>query len=119
MIGMRKSGTKEGFSFGHSALGAGVAVTIIRTSNVGVKVGIVGSGVIVGGVGVKVSGIWVGGVALGASVAVFVSSGNTARDGIAVSVGILPFVSAHAESKRQKQTNNNVFRAISSLHKKK
>jgi len=40
-----KSGTNSGFSFGHSAFGAGVTVTIAETSNVGVKVGMVGRGV--------------------------------------------------------------------------
>jgi len=34
------------FSFGHSVFGAGVTVTIVETSNVGVKVGMVGKGVI-------------------------------------------------------------------------
>ena len=32
-------------SFGHSAFGAGVTVTIVETSNVGVKVGMAGRGV--------------------------------------------------------------------------
>jgi hypothetical protein len=51
-----KSGFREGFSFGHSAFGAGVTVTIVEASNVGVKVGMVGRGVMVGvnGVGVGV-----------------------------------------------------------------
>ena len=35
------------FSLGHSAFGAGVTVTIVEASNVGVKVGMVGRGVIV------------------------------------------------------------------------
>jgi len=38
-------GVKEGFSFGHSAFGAGVTVTIVETSKVGVRVGMVGRGV--------------------------------------------------------------------------
>lgn len=41
-------------SFGHSACGAGVTVTIVEASKVGVKVGIVGRGVIVA------VGVWVG-----------------------------------------------------------
>jgi len=42
-----KSNFTELSSFGHSAFGAGVTVTMVETSNVGVKVGIVGRGVIV------------------------------------------------------------------------
>ena len=38
---------KSGSTEGHAALGAGVTVTMVRTSKVGVKVGIVGSDVIV------------------------------------------------------------------------
>ena len=38
-------GVKDGFSFGHSAFDAGVTVTIVETSNMGVKVGMVGRGV--------------------------------------------------------------------------
>ena len=37
---------KVGFSFRHSDLGAGVTVSIVETSNVGVKVGMVGRGVV-------------------------------------------------------------------------
>ena len=36
---------RVGSSFGHSAFGAGVTVTIVEPSNVGVKVGMVGRGV--------------------------------------------------------------------------
>jgi hypothetical protein len=64
------------FGIGHSAFGAGVAVTIVRTSRVGVKVGMVGSGVMVGGAGVSVGK----GVALGAREAL--------RSGVAVRVGM-------------------------------
>ena len=39
--------TTDGSSFGHSAFGAGVTVTIVETPNVGVKVGMVGRGVTV------------------------------------------------------------------------
>src|SRR6266496_5403364 len=42
-----KSGFRLKFSFGHSAFGSGVTVTIVETSNVGVKVGMVGRGVMV------------------------------------------------------------------------
>lgn len=54
-----------------------MAVTIVRTSKAGVKVGIVGRGVEVGGTGVKVSGVRVS-VALGArgSVSVWVACGT-------------------------------------------
>ena len=45
LLGNCKSTLMEGFSFGHSAFGAGVTVTIVRASKVGVKVGIVGRGV--------------------------------------------------------------------------
>ena len=38
-------GEKDGSTLGHSAFGAGVTVTIVETSNVGVKVGMVGRGV--------------------------------------------------------------------------
>jgi hypothetical protein len=68
-----------------------VAVRIVRTSKVGVKVGMVGSGVIVGGAGVSVSVR----VALGASVstalnvqvAVCVGAGDSARVGEVVNAG--------------------------------
>jgi hypothetical protein len=40
-----KSNFTELLSFGHSAFGTGVTVTIVETSNVGVKVGMVGRGV--------------------------------------------------------------------------
>jgi hypothetical protein len=71
------------------------------------------------------------GVLLGKRVIVALNVGidfivSVGWDGVAVSadartVGVWldTGVPAHAESKRQKQTNNNVFRAISSLHKKK
>ncbi len=42
-----KLGSSFEFSFGHSALSAGVTVTMVETSKVGVKVGMVGRGVIV------------------------------------------------------------------------
>ena len=38
-------GIRFGFSFGHSAFGAGVTVTILEASKVGVNVGMVGRGV--------------------------------------------------------------------------
>jgi hypothetical protein len=66
-----KSGVKFESSFGHSAFGAGVAVTIVEASNVGVKVGIVGRGVIVAV-----------GVSVGTDVFVFVGAG----DGVDVAV---------------------------------
>ena len=46
--GIRKSrfGLSTEIVFGHSAFGAGVTVTIVETSYVGVKVGMVGRGVI-------------------------------------------------------------------------
>lgn len=37
-----RSGVKSGLNFGHSAFAADVTVTIVETSNVGVKVGMVG-----------------------------------------------------------------------------
>jgi hypothetical protein len=55
----------DGSSFGHSAFVAGVRVTIVLVSNVGVKVGIVGNGVIV-----------VVGVSVGTDVLVFVGKGD-------------------------------------------
>jgi hypothetical protein len=71
-LGIPESETrKSGFEispeivFGHSAFGAGVTVTIVEASNVGVKVGIVGRGVIVSvggicvGLGVDVEGMMV------------------------------------------------------------
>jgi len=51
--------------FGHSAFGAGVTVTMVEASNVGVKVGIVGRGVIVAV-----------GVSVGTDVLVFVRVGD-------------------------------------------
>jgi hypothetical protein len=41
-----KGNLSDGFSFGPSAFGACVTVTMVETSNVGVKVGMVGRGVI-------------------------------------------------------------------------
>src|SRR6266542_3034082 len=68
-----KSGFRLKFSFGHSAFGAGVTVTIVEASNVGVKVGMVGRGVIVAV-----------GVSVGIDVFVFVGIG----DGVAVALSI-------------------------------
>jgi hypothetical protein len=58
-------GLSEGFSFWHSAFGAGVTVTIVRASNVGVKVGMTGRGVMDGA-----------GVSVGTDVIVFVGLGE-------------------------------------------
>jgi hypothetical protein len=49
-----KSGFALLFCLGHSAFGAGVVVTIVRTSKVGVKVEMIDKGVILGGAGVSV-----------------------------------------------------------------
>ena len=51
-MGVANFATTEGSSFGHPAFGAGVTVTMVRVSNVGVKVEMVGRGV--GGRGVLV-----------------------------------------------------------------
>jgi hypothetical protein len=45
LVRIGNEGIRFGFSIGHSAFGAGVTVTIVETSNVGVKVGMVGRGV--------------------------------------------------------------------------
>src|SRR5258706_2882740 len=65
-----------GFSFGHSAFGAGVTVTIVETSNVGVKAGMVGRGV-----------MDAVGVAAGSTVRVAVAVGS--GDGVEVVLSII------------------------------
>jgi len=91
----------------HTAFGAGVAVTMLRASKVGVKVGMVGRGVIVGGAGASVgwgvplgvevvSGVRVSGVReVGVSTTLDIAAGV----GVAVGAGWTP----QAGSRRQKR----------------
>jgi hypothetical protein len=72
--GIGKSATRVGFRLGHSAFAAGVTVTIVETSKVGVKVGMVGRGV-----------MDAVGVAVGGEVAVLVGSG----DGVTVASSVI------------------------------
>lgn len=95
------------FPFGHSAFGAGVAVTIVRTSKVGVKVGMVGSGVIVGvstRLDDRVSGA---AVKVGASVSdgakVALGEGENTGAGEAVAARVAVSAGEHPARRRQKR----------------
>ncbi len=97
-----------GFSTGHSAFGAGVAVTIVRTSKVGVTVGMVGSGVMVGVAGVRVSGVRVG---LG-EVEVFLGVRLAEGTSVRVVAGMSAGGAAQAASKRHKSVKMNLKRRM-------
>ena len=98
----------DGSIFGHSAFGAGVTVTMVETSNVGVKVGMVGRGVIE-----AVS------VADGIDVCVAVGSGEGVSVAICViAVGIFVFDGVQALTRKTKimiTCQNNLFILFSSI----
>jgi len=108
-----------GFSFGHSALGAGVTVTIVRISKVGVK-----SGGMVGEVGVRGMNVLVGKcVACGDGETVNVGDtdvGVMVRvTGVTIRVGIPPTDGEQATSKKAKSKKaQRIFSLLSETDKR-
>ena len=108
VLGTGKSAISPGFSTGHTAFGAGVAVTLVRASKVGVKDGMAGRGVMV----CVTTGVAVSGRYVAVSVASVVEDGRGFPGVVTLARGNVLVPGTHAETDKLKMVSarNRSFR---------